>query len=116
VVCRLERSQLERDVLAGGLVGTEGGGLDGGRGLVVLVGLLDQKGDTALLAGNDTDSLFQHCQSQIPCHFRTCARRLCDSWWSYLVGDRALILRTISQLLQDLELVGVPCGCTLPSG
>lgn len=45
------------DVLAGGLAGAEGGGLDGGRGLVVLVGLLDEKGDAALLAGDDTDGL-----------------------------------------------------------
>lgn len=46
-----------RDVLAGGLAGAEGGGLDGGCGLVVLVGLLDEKGDTALLAGDDADGL-----------------------------------------------------------
>jgi hypothetical protein len=46
------------DVLAGGLAGAEGGGLDGGCGLVVLVSLLDEKGNTALLARDDTDSLF----------------------------------------------------------
>jgi hypothetical protein len=50
---------LEEDVLAGGLVGAEGGGLDEGSGLVVLVGLLDQKSDTTLLAGDETDSLFR---------------------------------------------------------
>lgn len=54
--------------LAGGLAGAEGGGLDGGRGLVVLVGLLDEKGDAALLAGDDTDGL---------------------------VGDRALVLAAV---------------------
>ena len=47
----------QEDVLAGGLAGAEGGGLDGGRGLVVLVGLLDQKCDATLLAGDDTDGL-----------------------------------------------------------
>jgi hypothetical protein len=56
----LRKSRFGKDVLAGGLVGAEGGGLDGRSGLVVLVGLLDQKSDTALLAGNDTDSLNQH--------------------------------------------------------
>lgn len=50
------------DVLAGGSAGAEGGGLDGRRGLVVLVGLLDEKSDTTLLAGDDTDGLFQYCQ------------------------------------------------------
>ena len=58
------------DVLAGGLAGTEGGGLDGGRGLVVLVGLLDQKCDTTLFSGNDADSLIKHNQY---CLFQHCA-------------------------------------------
>jgi hypothetical protein len=46
------------DVLAGRSLGTEGAGLDGSSGLVVLVALLDQKSDTAVLAGNETNSLF----------------------------------------------------------
>lgn len=54
---RLPGAVVRRDVLAGGLVGAEGGGLDGGCGLVVLVGLLGEKSDTTLLAGDDTDSL-----------------------------------------------------------
>jgi hypothetical protein len=54
-----------KDVLAGGPAGAEGGGLDGRRGLVVLVGLLDEKSDTTLLAGDDTDSLFQRYQHRL---------------------------------------------------
>lgn len=46
------------DVLAGRSRRTEGGGLGGERGLVVLVALLYEESDTALLAGDDTDGLF----------------------------------------------------------
>jgi hypothetical protein len=54
-----------RDVLAGRSRGTEGGGLGGLSGLVVLVALLDEKSDTAVLAGDDTDSLFRGSASCI---------------------------------------------------
>jgi hypothetical protein len=56
------RSRIVGNVLAGGLLGTEAGGLDGGSWLVVHVALLDQKSDTAVFARNDTDGLFQHYQ------------------------------------------------------
>jgi hypothetical protein len=46
-------------VLARALGGAEGGGLGGGRGLVVLVGLLDDEGDGAVLSGDNTDGLFR---------------------------------------------------------
>jgi hypothetical protein len=62
---RVWRSRIVEDVLAGGLLGTEAGGLDGGSGLVVHVALLDQESDTAVLAGNDTDCLFQHYQYRL---------------------------------------------------
>lgn len=45
------------DVLARALGGAEVGGLGGGSGLVVLVGLLDEEGDAAVLRGDDTDGL-----------------------------------------------------------
>jgi hypothetical protein len=45
------------NVLASGPAGAEGGGLDGRCGLVVLVGLLDEKSDTTLLSGDDANSL-----------------------------------------------------------
>lgn len=71
----VERGQpwLGEDVLAGGPAGAEGGGLDGRCGLVVLVGLLDEKSDTTLGAGDNTDSLFQRCQYRVLCWF-ACAR------------------------------------------
>ena len=69
-----------RDVLAGGLAGAEGGGLDGGRGLVVLVGLLDEKGDTALLAGDDADGLILHCQHRLLLHSVFALGATEDSW------------------------------------
>jgi len=45
------------DVLASRSLRTEVGGLGGGRGLVVLVALLDEEGDAALEAGDDADGL-----------------------------------------------------------
>jgi hypothetical protein len=61
IVLRLFDSR--KDVLAGRSLGTEGGGLGGESGLVVLVALLDKKSDTAVLAGNDTDGLFHRSAS-----------------------------------------------------
>jgi hypothetical protein len=58
-VYRPREPWIEDNVLAGGPVGAEVGGLEGGGGLVVLVGLLDEKGDTTILSGDDTDGLFQ---------------------------------------------------------
>jgi hypothetical protein len=52
----LRRRRVGAYVLAGRPAVAEGGGLDGGSGLGVLVGLLDEKGD-AVLGGNDTDGL-----------------------------------------------------------
>lgn len=44
-------------VLAGGGRGTEGGGLDGGSGLVGLVALLEEELDATVLGGLDTEGL-----------------------------------------------------------
>jgi hypothetical protein len=102
------------NVLAGGLGGTEGVGLDEGSGLVVLVGLLGQESDTAVLAGDDTDSLFQNYQYRL-------LRVLVGAfviWWSYLVGNTALVLPKLAKCTSPVspQIENVPCGCTLPSG
>lgn len=68
---------------------------------MVLVRLLYEKGDTAVLARDDTDSLFQ--QLLICISFVVAVIEWLRSWVavSYLVGDLALILYAISQLFSD---------------
>jgi hypothetical protein len=104
------------DVLAGGLGGTEGVGLDEGSGLVVLVGLLGKKSDTAVLAGDDTDSLFEYYQYRL--RLFACALGAFMVWCPYLVGNAALVLPKLANWPQPKspKLQDVPCGCTLPSG
>jgi hypothetical protein len=78
---------------------------------VVLVGLLDQKSDTTLLAGDDADSLLPSCQFhystivRIPTRdFVACVRsRSVGFGQTYLVGDLALILLQVSQLLPNFD-------------
>jgi hypothetical protein len=92
---------------------------------VVLVALLNQKSNTALLARNDTNSLLPHSQyrSRLSCSLMCsqCSRRVygrswVGSWLTYLVGDGALILHQVSQLLINRNLNNIPCGCTCSSG
>ena len=61
-VCGAEGGQ---DVLARALGGAEAGLVDQLSGLVLLVGLLDEELDAAVLAGDDADGLFmnQHSRS-----------------------------------------------------
>jgi hypothetical protein len=49
-----------KDVLARALGGAEAGLVDQLSGLVLLVGLLDEELDAAVLAGDDTDGLFMN--------------------------------------------------------
>jgi hypothetical protein len=77
---------------------------------VVLVALLDEKSDTAVLAGDDTDSLFQGVSiMQKEPVMSSCpgiGALLLRIWRvgieSYLVGDLALVLRQVSRMLSKI--------------
>ena len=71
------------DVLARALGGAEGGGLGRDSGLVVLVGLLDEEGDAAVLSGNDTDGL-SHTSITFPFALYSLHRTLLAIWPSFL--------------------------------
>ena len=68
----------------------------------MLVGLLDQKGDTAILAGNNADSLFQVVNTVFRCCAIAFSHR--SSWWAYLVGDLTLVLRTVSPMASKIDI------------
>ena len=70
-------------VLARALGGAEGGGLGRGSGLVVLVGLLDEKGDASVLSGDDTDSL-SHTSITFSFPLNSFYRTLLAIWPSFL--------------------------------
>lgn len=90
------------DVLARALGGAEGVGLGRGSGLVVLVGLLDEESDAAVLRGNDTDGLQR---GQLHAHGRA------EQIQSYLVGNLALVLAAVDvpqvqRVAGELDAVG----------
>ena len=103
-VCAVSAAQKGQDVLARALGGAEAGLVDQLSGLVLLVGLLDEELDAAVLAGDDADGLFMNQHS----------RSLSLSWisrWSDLVGDRALVLAAVEVLevqrvARELDAVG----------
>ena len=101
-VCAASAAQKGQDVLARALGGAEAGLVDQLSGLVLLVGLLDEELDAAVLAGDDADGLFMNQ------HSRSLS---CISRWSDLVGDRALVLAAVEVLevqrvARELDAVG----------
>lgn len=101
------------NVLAGALGGAEAGGLGGGGGLVVLVGLLDEELDAAVLSGNDTDGLFDK-STFVPRSFPPLSPPLSDEEEhppTHLLSDLALVLAAVDvpqvqRVARELDAVG----------
>jgi hypothetical protein len=88
------------NVLARRALGREVGSVDVRGGLVTLAAPLGEEDDATLVAGEDTDGLFQYISSVRDILDPPSIRVHVGVREAYLVGNHALVLPRISELLQ----------------